>query len=281
MFKRANSYKNSIGMLALSLFLTMMIYAQESIAVQLDCMIKPEAYIELGSPVTGILQKVFVNKGDKITEGQPLVQLEASVELARVNQAKFDAADLSEIANRKAKLEFAKRTFMRHQALKHDNIVSKLDLDKLDTEVSIAESELNEAVQEHKAAELTLEFAKAQLNIKTIRSPINGLVIDRYIMVGEAVNDEKAIMKLVQVEPLRIELIAPTEFFGLIKKDMEADIRPERPTDKTYRAKVTQIDSVIDPASGSFAIRMALIRFDPTVISGVNCTAIFDFELKK
>ncbi len=239
-------------------------------------MVKPEMYIELSSSATGVLEKVFVNKGDYVRKGQILAQLESSVEIAKVNQAKFEVANTSDLTNRKVQLAFAKRTKSRYEGLKHKDSISQLEKDKADTEVVLAETELKKALEEHKAAELTLELAKTQLALKTIKSPIDGLVIDRYAMIGESVND-RAIMKLAQVDPLRVELVAPTEYFGLIQKDMEVEIRPERPLNKVFKAKVTVVDQLIDPASGSFSVRMSLPNPDEKMVGGVNCLAIFNF----
>ncbi len=246
-------------------------------AAELDCLVKPEMYVELSTPAEGVIENFLVNKGDHVSKGETIVQLEASVEIARVNQAKFAVANTTDFTNRKVRLAFAKRTQARYRGLKHENSMSQLEKDKADTEVSLAEIELKKAVDDHKAAELTLALAKAQLAQKTIKSPIDGIVIDRFAAVGESVKD-RAIMKLAQVNPLRVELVAPTEYFGLIKKGMEVEIRPERPANKVYKAHVTVVDQLIDPASGSFAVRMALPNPADEMIGGVNCLAIFNFE---
>lgn len=246
-------------------------------AAELDCMIKPEMYIELSSPVAGVLEKILVDKGDQVKNRQAVAQLEASVEIAKVNQAKFEAANVSDINNRKAQLEFALRSRTSYRDLYQRGSLSQIEKDKAETEVKLAETELAKAMEQHKAAALALELAKAQLALKTIKSPIDGLVIDRYAMIGESVT-EKAIMKLAQVDPLRVELVAPTEYFGLIQHGMQVKIRTERPANKEFIATVTIVDQLIDPASGSFSVRMSLSNPDHELIGGVNCIALFDFE---
>jgi multidrug efflux pump subunit AcrA (membrane-fusion protein) len=106
---------------------------------------------------------------------------------------------------------------------------------------------------------------------------VDGIVVDIYAHAGESVA-ERTIMKLAQIDPLRVELIAPTEYFGLIDEGMEVEIVPEYPPGKTYQAKVTVVDQLIDPASGSFTVRMALPNPDDELVGGVNCIAKFDFK---
>jgi len=242
----------------------------------LECLVKPELYVELSSPVDGVLQSVLVQKGDTIAKGQILAKLERSVEQARVRLAKVESSSMSEIHNREVQLEFAKRSQQRLKNLLTKQSTSKYEKDKADTEVKLAEYELKKALEKRQAAKVNLELARAQLWQKIITSPIDGIVIDRYAMVGESVND-RAIMKLAQINPLRVELVAPTEYFGLIEKDMEVTIKPDRPLGKEFTAKVTVVDQLIDPASGSFTVRMAMPNPDEELVSGVNCQAHFDF----
>jgi RND family efflux transporter MFP subunit len=273
MYKRSFSTIKRISQLV-AICTSQLNYAQ---AADLDCMVKPEMYIELSSPAPGVLESLSVNKGDRVAKGQAVAHLEASVEIAKVNQAKQDALNNSEINNKKVQLEFAKRNRARYQGLFQKSSISQFEKDKADTEVTLAEIELAKAVEQKRAAALALELAKAQLALKTIKSPIDGIVIDRYAMVGESVAD-RAIMKLAQVDPLRVELIAPTEYFGLIKEGMDVKIRPERPANKLFKATVTIVDQLIDPASGSFSVRMALPNPGEQLIGGVNCMASFDFD---
>jgi RND family efflux transporter MFP subunit len=253
------------------------LFIKVSVAAELDCMVKPEMYIELSSPIAGVLEKIWVNKGDHVAKGQVIAQLESSVEIAKAKQAKFEATNNSNITNRKAHLEFTLRNRGRLQDLYNRGSLSKGEQDKAETDAALAETELGKAIEQKKLAALELEVVSAQLKLKTIKSPIDGLVIDRYAMIGESVTD-RAIMKLAQVNPLRVELVAPTEYFGLIKEGMQVEIRPERPANKVFQATVTIVDHLIDPASGSFSVRMSLPNPTDELIGGVNCVVMFKFE---
>ncbi len=260
--------------LTTTLFCTPLMATEKAV---LDCLVKPEMYVDLSSSVDAILENVLVDTGDHIKKGQPLVKLERTVEIARVHLARMQANSDSEIDNRRVQLQYAKRNSKRIKNLYARKSVSLFDKDKADTEVALAEIELEKATENKKIAQLNLELALAELERRTIRSPIDGIVVDRYSMVGESVV-ERTIMKLAQVDPLRVELIAPTEYFGLIKEGMEVDIYPERPANKSYKATVTIVDQLIDPASGSFTVRMALPNPDDQLVGGVNCIASFSFD---
>jgi len=244
---------------------------------ELDCLVKPEMYVELSSPVESVLEEILVEIGDTVTTGQPLARLEASVEKARVRLARLQAKSVSDIENGKEQLRYAKQYHQRMQDLLTQNSVSQYETDKAETEVALAQIELNKAEEMRQIARVNLELAQSQLALRTINSPIDGIVVDRYAMVGESVAG-RTIMKLAKVDPLKVELIAPTEYFGLIEKGMEVEIYPEQPSNQVFRATVTIVDRLIDPASGSFTVRMELPNPDDRLVGGVNCVANFAFE---
>ncbi len=236
----------------------------------------PESYIDLSSPVDTTLKQLLVEVGDNVSKGQPLVKLEDSVEYAKVELHKRKALSFSEIENRRVQLQYAKRNLKRMQELLTKDSASKFEKDKAETEVALAEIELIRAKENKNLARLSLEQAEAELALRTIKSPIDGIVVDIYAKPGESVTD-RTIMKLAQVDPLRVELIAPTEYFGMIEREMEVEIIPERPADKSFKAQVTVVDQLIDPASGTFTVRMALPNPGDELVGGVNCIARFNF----
>ena len=59
---------------------------------------------------------------------------------------------------------------------------------------------------------------------------------------------------------------------------MRVDIYPEQPANQVFSATVTLVDQLIDPASGSFTVRMELPNPEDVLVGGVNCVAQFAFE---
>ncbi len=244
---------------------------------ELDCLVRPEMYVELSSPVETTLKAMLVKVGDTITKGQHLVQLENSVEAARVKLAQLQASIVSEIENRRIKLAFSKRNLERIRELHAKKSVSSFDRDKAESEYALAKIELLKAREAHKQAQLNLKKVQSELALRTLKSPIDGIIIDNYVQIGESVAN-RPIMKLAQINPLRVELIAPTEYFGLIEKDMKVEIYPEYPANRAFKATVAVVDQLIDSASGSFTVRMVLPNPEEELIGGVNCVARFEFN---
>ena len=258
-------------------FIVVLLASPRARAAELDCLVKPEMYVELSSPVESVLEEILVDIGDTVERGEPLVRLGASVEKAKLRLAQLQAKSSSDVENRREQLRYAKQYHKRMQDLLAQNSVSQYEKDKAETEVALAQIELNKAKEKRSIAQLNRELAQSQLALRTIKSPINGIVVDRYAMVGESVAG-RTIMKLAKVDPLKVELIAPTEYFGLIERGMEVEIYPEQPANQVFMATVTIVDQLIDPASGSFTVRMELPNPEDKLVGGVNCLANFAFE---
>jgi RND family efflux transporter MFP subunit len=245
---------------------------------ELDCLIQPGMYVDLSSPIDTTVEEILVKPGDTVTKGQTLVQLESSVESVRVMLATIQASSTTEIQDRKTQLKYIRLNNQRINNLYAKKSVSEYERDKSATELALATLELDKARENAQIANVNLQLAKTLLALKTLKSPINGIVVDIYTQAGESVVD-RPIMNLAQINPLKVELIASTEYFGLITPGMAVKIQPELPKNKHFKATVTVVDQLIDPASGTFTVRMALPNPNDILVAGVNCLASLDFDL--
>lgn len=246
----------------------------------LDCLVKPEMYIDISSPVAGILESVLVKKTETIKKGQALAKLDASVELARVDVAEQEALMNNQVYAKGIKLSYAKRKVKRIAGLFKENASSAQEQDDATTELAIARTELKQIKLDKKKNELKLFLAKAELEQKTIVSPINGIVVERYLMPGESVQNQP-ILQLAKIDPLLVEVVASAHLFGQIKEGMSVEVNPDFPANSSYKAKVSTVDRIIDAASGSFTIRLTLPNPDDKLVGGTKCMAIFPIKAQK
>jgi multidrug efflux pump subunit AcrA (membrane-fusion protein) len=93
-------------------------------------------------------------------------------------------------------------------------------------------------------------------------------------MPGES-TENQPIVQLAKIDPLLVEVVAPASLFGKINKDMAVEVHPDAPANNQYQATVSIIDRIIDAASGSFSIRLALPNPDAKLIGGTKCIARF------
>jgi multidrug efflux pump subunit AcrA (membrane-fusion protein) len=116
------------------------------------------------------------------------------------------------------------------------------------------------------------ELAQAQLGLRTIRSPIGGVVVERYLSPGERV-EERPLYRIAMVNPLRVEVVLPSSFYGAIRAGMPVAVTPEFPGAAPRTARVTVVDQVLDGASNTFRIRLELPNPDLALPAGLRCKA--------
>ena len=248
------------------------------LAGEAACVIKPYMEVSVGPPVEGIIQTVQVDRGDWITKGQILVTLEASVEEATVAWAKAKADAEATIKSAQAKIGFSTRKLERAMDLYKSNSIAKHEVDEAQTEKILAEMAHQEAVENKRIAELEWQRATASLNLHYIHSPLTGVVVDRLLSPGELAR-QTPILKLAQIDPLRIEVFAPLNLLGKIKPGMKAAVRPEGNGHAVHHARVTVVNPVADSASGTFGVRLELPNPNNVLPAGLGCTV--DFQLKE
>ena len=232
---------------SLIIFLFFVVSASAQHNHSFDGLIEPSEVVQVSSQIPGILEKIIVERGDRVKEGQIIARLNSNIEKAAVDLAQ-------------ARMEFGKRKVLRNEELYLKQLISIHDKDEMETELRISELQLREAQE--------------KLEIRTIRSPIDGVVVERFLSPGEYVGEE-AIMKIARINPLYVEVVVPVEVFGAIEKGMKAEVRPEFPEAKTYSARVIIVDRVIDAASGTFGVRLELPNLDYRVPAGQKCKVVF------
>jgi len=244
-------------------------------AADLDCLIESYVQVAISSPVEGVIERVTVDRGASVKVGQVLVELESSVEKAAVVMAKIKAEMLSPHKSNQVRLEFGERRFNRTVELYRKDLIPMKEYDEAETAKALAEVGVLEARENEQLARAELVRAEAAYALRSVRSPINGVVVERLLAPGEFAK-QAPILKLAQLDPLRVEVIAPVQLWGQIAVGMAAQIMPEAPVKGSHRARVTIVDRVIDAASGTFGVRLELPNPNLRLPAGLKCTVRFE-----
>jgi len=221
-----------------------------------------------------VLETVTVDRGDVVAEGQVLATLEASVERANVAVARFRAGMESAIKGSQIRIDFGERRLARTELAYKEGGVPLKELDEAETSKVLAEIGLLEAQENRRLAEVEVQRAEAALAQRTLRSPIRGVVVQRLLSPGEYAKPP-GVLKLAQIDPLYVEVFAPVARLGTIREGMAAEVVPELPIARMYRARVTVVDRVLDAASGTFGVRLELPNPELGLPAGLKCKVRF------
>jgi len=217
---------------------------------QLSCLLEPSDEIEISSQVTGVANKVYVERGDHVKKGQLLVSLESGVERVQLELAR-------------ARHAFATRKKDRNKDLIDKELLSGHEVDELITELKIAS--------------LEVKTAKESLRQRSIYSPVTGLVTERNISKGEFIGSEP-LLTLVVLDPLYAEIVMSAEHYGTINKGVSVKVSTEGYQSGQYTGKVKIVDQVIHAASATFGVRIELPNKKLSLPAGLKCRAQFTEE---
>ncbi len=241
-----------------------------------ECIIEPHRSVKIGSQVAGILSEVEVDRGDVVKKGQIIGRLRSEVERATVALVRAQAESKTRIKAAQSQVQFERRRQERNQKLFRKKVISGESIDRVKTELALREQELVAAKEAAQISALELKRAQAILEIRTIRSPIAGIVVERPLSAGEFVLNEGHIVTVAQVDPLNVEVFVPVRLFPEITVGMAATVMPEEPVGGELEATVTVVDHVFDAASGTFNVRLTLPNPDYQIPAGLRCLVRFN-----
>jgi HlyD family secretion protein len=204
--------------------------------------IEPEDTVTVGAQVSGIIKYLYVDFNSKVKKGQLIAEIDKSLLQAALDQNKGN------LANAQAQLIFQKNNFNRQSLLYKTDGISKADYDS-------AVNSLNAAKAGVESAQAQVNSATKNLSYANIYSPIDGVVLNRSISVGQTVASSFS---------------TPTLFIiakDITKMEVEANVDEADIGDVKAgnRASFT-VDAFIND---SFAGTVKEIRLHPTVSSNV------------
>ncbi len=237
---------------------------------ELDCVIEPSEVVDVGTAIPGVIESIHVQRSDLIKKGDILVELDSSVEKATNNLAQFRASLNTVIEQRQRSVEFGHNTQKRNQILLQKSAISMHEIDQLNTETRIAELQVKQEQENKRLARLEYQRAQAVLKQRTIRSPVDGVVMENYTAVGEFVDDEP-VLRVARLDPLYVEVIVPVKYLGRISPGMQAEVTAAIPGLDKFLATVDRVDRVADAASGTYGVRLSLSNPEYKVPVGLRC----------
>ena len=190
----------------------------------LDCLIEPSLEVKLGSAADGVIASIAVERGAVVRRGQALVHLNSQLEAAAV-------------ASARGKAEFARRKAERNDELYKQQLISVQERDQLETEARLADLELRER--------------EAALRLRTIVSPIDGVVIHADQVVGKIVDPTEHLFEVVDLSTVWVKI-------GVLERDLHhvAIGQPVELTLAAYPGEVFRDQVQVKGKTGGKALRL-------------------------
>ena len=181
--------------------------------------------------VAGEVREIFVEEGDDVSTGQILARLDGDRLRLELNESE-------------ARLRKLQRDFERNVELSEKGLISAGDFEKIKFEMEALEASHN--------------LAKLELDYTQIRSPIDGVISERYIKLGNTINVDDPIFRVTSFDPLVAYLHVPEREYRNIDTGQAVGIEIDALQGDAIVANVTRVSPVVDPATGTFKITIEI-----------------------
>ena len=210
--------------------------------------------IEISPRFLGVVKWIGVKKGDAVTNGQVVVLIDDAEYKARLNEAE------GHVANAKVSVTKGELDYERTLQLTKTQIESKQREDDTRLQLDSARAALREA-------EGVAELARTYVDWCTIRSPINGVVVEKLVNPNELVMPQSfgggrgpstALIALADPQDLQVEIDMNESDLAKVSLGQKCRVSPEAYPDKTYAGTVAEIAPEANRAKGTLQIKVQI-----------------------
>ena len=217
----------------------------------------PIADITLSFVVPGRVSDVLVKEGNTVEKDQLLIRLYDEPERIQSQELKLLSEDKTKIHAAEAELAQKMVDLRKVELAKSKGAASAWEVEHLKLNVRIAELSLKSAVLEQEQYRRRYEHAQSQLERMHIMAPIAGLVEDVSIEVGESIGTLGPVIRLVQNDPLRIDVPVPMAQAGDLAVGQDVWVTfPGTTAVASPNGHIINISAVADAASDTRRVRI-------------------------
>lgn len=184
--------------------------------------------VELKSETDGTVQEIPFEEGQKVRQGDLLVQLD---------ETKFSAA----VAEAEANFKLSQANYDRAKQLFHENLIAKQEFDQ--------------AAAQFQANQASLDLKRRQLKDTRIYAPFEGVTSSRQISPGQVISKNTTLTWVVDLDPVKVEVSIPERFVGQLALGQKIDMTVAAHPGRRFTGEVFFIAPFIDPAT-----RTALVK---------------------
>ena len=181
--------------------------------------------------VAGEVREINVEEGDIVKQGQVLARLDGDRLRLELNQSE-------------ANLRKLQRDYERNVELKEKSLISSGDFDKIKYDLEALEASFN--------------LAKLELDYTQIRAPIDGVISERFVRLGNTLAVSEPVFRITSFDPLVAYLHVPEREYRHIAEGQPVGIDIDALQGLRVIASVTRVSPIVDPETGTFKITIEI-----------------------
>jgi RND family efflux transporter MFP subunit len=187
--------------------------------------LKADEEMMVSSEVDGIVKSIKVDEGSAVASGTLLVEIN-QIDYV-LDERRADAA----LKQAQASLANAKSEYQRKESLFKEELITRQQFDDISTRVTLAEADVSRA-------KATLETSRERLSRTKIYSPLNGMVKEKKVSVGDYVRNGSPLLQLIKIDPLKLNFTISEKDIAGLKTGQEVVFTVDSFAGKNFKGKV-------------------------------------------
>jgi RND family efflux transporter MFP subunit len=236
----------------------------------------PFLTVGLHAKVAGYVERVLVDRGSIVKEGDLLVELTAPEMNAQIAEGEFkvQVAEADRL-QAEAQIAGAQSTYERmKKAAQTPGAIADNELVQVEKQVEAAKALLNSRQQASKAAEASVRSLRDLQAYLKIRAPFEGVVTDRMVHPGALVgpSDDVTLLVIQQVSRLRLVVPVPEEDVSAIVNGADVSFHVPAWPERNYAGKVSRISHALDPKTRTMSVELDVANREGSLAPGMYPT---------
>lgn len=236
--------------------------------------------VDVGSEVSGRLTEVLVDFNDQVSKGQVLARIDPSTFESQIEQTDASIANArAALASAQAALRNADLDFARKQQLVRQDLVSRSDLDQSRAALDQARGQVASAQAQIRQQQASTQNARLNLARTVIRSPVDGVVLNRAVEPGQTVAaslQAPVLFKIAEdLAKMEIVLAVDESDIGQVKPGQPVSFTVDAYPDRQFKGEVRQVRVAATNTNNviTYPVVIAVDNSDQALLPGMTTNA--------
>ncbi|MCF4994531.1 efflux RND transporter periplasmic adaptor subunit [Pseudomonas syringae] len=207
--------------------------------------LQPRRYVDVGAQASGQIQKIHVEVGDVVKEGQLLVEIDPSTQKAKLDAGQFSIENLkAQLQEQRAQNDLAKQKYQRQQNLAAGGATREEDVQTARAELKATQARIDMFQAQIRQAEASLRSDQAELGYTRIYAPMAGTVVALDAREGQTLNAQQQtplILRIAKLSPMTVWAEVSEADIGHVKPGMTAYFTTLSGGNRRWSSTVRQI----------------------------------------
>lgn len=236
----------------------------------------------LSPKVAGPVNRVLVDIGDRVKAGEVVIKLDRTNFALGVKQARAALASAqAAISQDEAQFDHAEKEYRRATELLEEKVIPQSRFDASEAAFKSDKEAISSARAQRDQAKATLETALEHLKDAEIRSPIDGIVVERNVEIGQAVAPGSRLLRIVDQTSLNLDVDLPEADIGRLAIGTAAVITTDAFPGHEFSGKTSVVNPMVDRKTRTFRMRIKVPNPSGNLVDGMYARMKLSVEKRR